>query len=780
MGHRILRGITRKLALLCLLAPLAVRGAELRALWVTRWDYRTAEDVRAIVQNAAQYRFNTLLFQVRGNGTVCYRSSMEPWAEEFGGQDPGWDPLQTAIDEAHARGIALHAWVNVYPGWRGTVPPADPQQLWNSHRDWFMVDPNGAVQRLNNHYTWLSPTNPEVQAYLHRLFVELLERYDVDGIHLDYFRFPGPGFSFDLPSLTQFRLYHNGRSPAEAPAAWDEWRRSALTRLLTVLYGAVKAHRPDAVVSSAVIGDLQTGRQLFLQDSHRWLAMGVIDVIFPMIYTSDTTLFRRLAAEHLQDDKGRLVCPGIDATADWRAQVEIARRLGAQGFALFSYQALFPKHTVTPAAAQDLMAVQPEPALPPDLAWKTSPKDVQGPLIPALFTAPPVVREGEPFKVLCHISDPSGVYDDSTGSEGQGVHLVWSVAGKGGEIRELKMSALPSHEGWYITDQEIPAQRAATELLLRVFARDNADPKRRNLGYSPVTAIVVDFSQPLFSCRGEFGPLVWNATAVAVDSTGQVWVTSLEDRCVHVLAPDGSERDFSPIRVGLAANGEAAPLRSPATVAVDSGGIIHLGCATSPGVIFRFGPDGRALPGVEVPYPVGCISFDRFGRAFVSESGRALWHVYDTNWQEMEGSPFGDGSVANGLAVSPDGTKVYVACESEGTVQVWRTEATGTSLRYQRQGNLAVRGIGKGGVHTDQRGTIFVSHMPAGRVTILDGEGNVVGFLHGGSPPLRAPKNVALCAAGDVLYVLETGAAGPSRLSRWVQKPGSQLGGQEE
>jgi sugar lactone lactonase YvrE len=265
--------------------------------------------------------------------------------------------------------------------------------------------------------------------------------------------------------------------------------------------------------------------------------------------------------------------------------------------------------------------------------------------------------------------------------------------------------------------------------------------------------------------------LVWNATAVAVDSAGQIWVTSFDDRCAHVLKPDGSQTDFSALRLGLTPNQQPAPLRNPSTIAVDSHGVIHVGCSTTPGLILRFQADGRALPGVELPFAVGSIDFDRSDHAFVLENSRTRWHVYDPTWQELQGSPFGEELVGNALAVSPDGSHVYIACESEGTVERWRGELSGGSARYSRHTPLPVRDVGKGGVHTDQQGTIFVSHMPAGRVTVLAPEGAVIGLLHGGSPPLRAPKNVALCAAGHVVYVLETGAAGPSRLSKWVKSP---------
>src|SRR5262245_40426125 len=86
-----------------------------RAIWVTRFDYRTADDVAQIMEHCQSAGLNTVMFQVRGNGTAFYRSRREPWAQELGGKDPGFDPLEVACREAHARHIQLHAWVNVMP-----------------------------------------------------------------------------------------------------------------------------------------------------------------------------------------------------------------------------------------------------------------------------------------------------------------------------------------------------------------------------------------------------------------------------------------------------------------------------------------------------------------------------------------------------------------------------------------------------------------------------------------------------------------------------------------
>ena len=162
----------------------------MRAIWVTRFDYKTESDVARIVDNCANAGFNAILFQVRGNGTAFYDSKLEPWADELGGKDPGFDPLALAVERAHSHDVELHAYVNVMPAWRGTEPPEDPEQLYNAHPEWFWYDQHGDRQALSSFYVSLNPCLPEVREYIVAVFEDLAARYDIDGLHLDYIRFP--------------------------------------------------------------------------------------------------------------------------------------------------------------------------------------------------------------------------------------------------------------------------------------------------------------------------------------------------------------------------------------------------------------------------------------------------------------------------------------------------------------------------------------------------------------------------------------------------------------
>ena len=113
-------------AFMLILCPASAEElVEGRAIWVTRFDYKSPEDVEKIIKNCKDYNFNQVLLQVRGNGTVYYKSEIEPWAYELTsdspvttGKDPGWDPLKNACELAHKLGLQLHVYMNVFPAWR--------------------------------------------------------------------------------------------------------------------------------------------------------------------------------------------------------------------------------------------------------------------------------------------------------------------------------------------------------------------------------------------------------------------------------------------------------------------------------------------------------------------------------------------------------------------------------------------------------------------------------------------------------------------------------------
>lgn len=327
------------------------------ALWVTRWDYRQPEDVERIVADAAALGVTDLLWQVRGQGDAYYASDREPWGEELladlppGTSEPGFDPLTLAIQRAHASGIRLHAWVNVMPLWKGVTPPKSKDHPWHLHPEWRLRDARGTPQPLGDGYVIANPALDSVQDHIVGVCRDLVDRYDLDGLHLDYVRFIPPTgdqagrYLRDTRTLSLFRRT-TGRGSVqfnEDEAAFRSWIRDRITQLVTRIRAEAVDRRPGVVLSAAVWRRPDIARETYLQDAVAWLQDGTIDRAMPMIYTDDDEQFvRDLRAWH-EAVPGADIVPGIGVYKHRASQtpMQISLVTGRNGFALFGYASIF-------------------------------------------------------------------------------------------------------------------------------------------------------------------------------------------------------------------------------------------------------------------------------------------------------------------------------------------------------------------------------------------------------------------------------------------------------
>ncbi|MFQ5813815.1 MAG: glycoside hydrolase family 10 protein [Anaerolineae bacterium] len=371
--------------------PLTLKGwmpSEFRGLWVDRWSYKSPDDIQAIVQKAAQANFNAIFFQVRGKADAYYQSNHEPWAAGLTvsgtytqtqlGQDPGWDPLQVAIDEAHARGLQLHAWINVYPVWmtspESQAPPQDvtPEHLfWKlSHAygwaDWRQWDEEGPMRLDDSRFPYLyaSPAVTLTVSHIISVCQDIVTNYEVDGLHLDHIRYAGPEFSHDPISEAAFA---EDQVPGK-DLTWEDWQRAQVTDLVGQIYEQAVLPNQDVTLTAAVWpiyrdywdwieNDSYGG---YYQDSQGWMGEELIDAIVPMLYANLVSLagegpddyalrFDTLIRDFVATDNGRFVLAGIyagtspslahyDDFSDIAQSISLAREAGADGQAIFSYR----------------------------------------------------------------------------------------------------------------------------------------------------------------------------------------------------------------------------------------------------------------------------------------------------------------------------------------------------------------------------------------------------------------------------------------------------------
>ncbi len=338
-----------------------------QAVWVNRWDYKTESDVRTIVRNCARAGFDTVFFQVRGQGTALYASSYEPWSQEFDFRYPGWDPLDVACDEASRQGIALHAWVNMLPAWKGATPPSINNQLYRTRPGWFLYDQSGKRQPLSDHYVILNPCLPEVRKYLTRICEDIVSRYPVQGLHMDYIRFvgvtsgAGPDYPRDARTVAIYKKA-TGLEPQEDLERWNQWKADQITRLVSDVRSMMKRAAPRTMLTAAVFrAKAAPGKY---QDWPQWLAKGKVDAVFPMVYTGNSGTFREYLSNITEATKIRdRVFPaiGVYKQADPKQtldQIDSVESMGFPGYGLYAYNSFF--RTKAPVDASALEAKDPD------------------------------------------------------------------------------------------------------------------------------------------------------------------------------------------------------------------------------------------------------------------------------------------------------------------------------------------------------------------------------------------------------------------------------------
>ena len=344
----------------CVAAEPDAGGGEIRALWVTRDYLRSRNQIDEFIDRAQKYNFNTVFVQVRGRGEAFYNSNIEPKAllkEDF-------DPLAYTISKGHQAKLKVHAWLNAYYVWSYWKKPAAPDHVLNRHPDWVMADKNG---KSLMQYSWdeitgagiegyyLSPGIPAVNNYLYDVYMEVVRKYDVDGIHFDYIRYPS--------ALRE---------------GWYGRRADAVSDLVRRVYLSVQKESPHVLVSAAVFPNLVQAKVDNGQAWADWLEEGIVDFVVPMAYGTNTARVRYQIIRAARNSRGRFVVAGLGAYVNSAASIiekvntlKTAKRQqylnNLKGVVLFSYDELKDKAAYWEKLKRFIF---PTPVALPKFPWK--------------------------------------------------------------------------------------------------------------------------------------------------------------------------------------------------------------------------------------------------------------------------------------------------------------------------------------------------------------------------------------------------------------------------
>lgn len=294
---------------------------EARAVWLTTlsgldWPKakattlegreRQKEELCDILDRLQAIHVNTVLLQTRVRASTIYPSQIEPWDVALTGQyggDPGYDPLQFAIEEAHRRGMELHAWVVTVPAYKTAVAKAMGKTALHLKKP--------QLVKVHNDQYYLDPGQPGSAAYLADICEEIVSRYDVDGIHFDYIRYPEGAKGF--ADNDSYKKYGGGKNKAQ-------WRRDNITHIVRTIHTRVKSLKPWVRISCSPVGKFRDLKRFsargwncydaVYQDAQGWLREGIHDALYPMMYFKGNN-FYPFAADWKEQDGGRFVAPGL-------------------------------------------------------------------------------------------------------------------------------------------------------------------------------------------------------------------------------------------------------------------------------------------------------------------------------------------------------------------------------------------------------------------------------------------------------------------------------------
>lgn len=390
---------------------------EFRAVWVAtvaNIDYPSKpglpvsalkSEMIAILDKCKELNLNAVILQVRPSADALYKSDLEPWSWYLTGEQgqapaDGFDPLTFAIDEAHKRGLELHAWCNPYRA----LHPAQKSGTASNH----LARTNPGIVKQYGTYLWMDPGEKAVQDRSFDVFMDLVNRYDLDGIHIDDYFYPYPvtegGNKVDFPDNESYAKYWS----SGGRLGKKDWRRKNVDDFIQRFYTSLKATRPTVKFGISPFGIYRPGVPTGIRagidqydelyaDCLRWYREGWLDYYTPQLYwpidqaPQAYPVLLKYWAE--QNAKGRHFWPGNYTSrtnpqdGNWKPseltnQIKLTRQQsGSDGNVHFSMKALMKNFNgVSDALKKDSYA---KPALVPASPWL----DSEAPGVPEVESA---------------------------------------------------------------------------------------------------------------------------------------------------------------------------------------------------------------------------------------------------------------------------------------------------------------------------------------------------------------------------------------------------------
>jgi uncharacterized lipoprotein YddW (UPF0748 family) len=326
-----------------LLPPSPASGSEFRGLWVDAFGpgFFDAEQARKLASDCRKYNFNAVIVQMRRRGDAFYNSNCDPRTTSI---STNFDALAEIIKECHTGTprIGVHCWVVSHYIWSANKPPPQPNHTFNRHPEYLTKDSIGQKHIAKGWF--LDPGNPDANLTICHMAKDIVSRYDIDGLHWDYCRYPNQDSGYNETAIKRFNEEFGLKGqPAPNDPKFCEWRRRQVTDFLRRVDADLWEIKPNLLISISVFANLHDSYGYRFADWAEWNKEGIIDACIPMDFSPDNAniFFPRVDAA-LKHQGTRHVYIGQGAYLNTKentlTQLSYAREKGLPGVVFYDYR----------------------------------------------------------------------------------------------------------------------------------------------------------------------------------------------------------------------------------------------------------------------------------------------------------------------------------------------------------------------------------------------------------------------------------------------------------
>ena len=336
-----------------LIAGSALLHSETRSLWATSWDINTPQKIVKVVKTAAEQNFDTIFAEIRYRGDALYKPNR--FDRTFPNPEPisyfitidGFDPLAFLLQTAESFNIKVYAWMTTFvitPLYTYKLPK---EHVFFTHPEWICRtnDDEPMVSHNGGEGAYLDPGIPEVQRYTQDIILDVVANYSIDGIILDYIRYPGDEYSYNSLALEHFiddvteKNYSNN---------YTEWKQRAISDFIRETGEKIKFLKPDVDFAVTAKPDNHEAKYRFYQNWEEWLQFKDLDYIHLMMYTKSDASFQDMLGKNLTKVASPKIAISLRAwdeqkrytSEEIQSKIRLAREYGFDNISIFHFGGL--------------------------------------------------------------------------------------------------------------------------------------------------------------------------------------------------------------------------------------------------------------------------------------------------------------------------------------------------------------------------------------------------------------------------------------------------------